>query len=299
VSYVFHLLIYLDIFLIVAISLNIVAGYCGLLTLAHASYFAIGAYCYAIASLRLGWEFLPSVLLGSVVAALLSLCISLPAWRFRGDFFVIVSLAVHALFFSLLYNWVDPQAPPGDWRSLTNGPLGLAGLPKPILLGHEVRSLSVVAFVASAVAACCFAVSAFLLRSPWGRLLLAMRDDELAARGLGKDVRRIKVQAFAIACGMAASAGVLYGCYVSYVDPTVASLDQSILMLSMVIVGGLGNVRGPVVGALVILLLPEGLRFVALPAAAAANLRLLIYGACLVAMMHLRPQGLAGRYRLE
>jgi branched-chain amino acid transport system permease protein len=298
-SYILHLLIYLNIYLVVAISLNIVAGYCGLLTLAHASYFAIGAYCYALATMKLGWEFLPALALGSGVAAVLSLCISLPAWRFRGDAFVIVSLAVQALCFSVLYNWADLQAAPGSWRNLTNGPLGLSGVPRPTLMGIETHSLGAVAAIACGVSAACFVVSARLLRSPWGRLLLAMRDDDLVARGLGKDVRQIKIQAFSIACGMVACAGALYSCYVSYIDPTIASLDQSILMLSMVIVGGLGNVRGPVVGALVVIAVPEGLRFLALPAAVAANLRLLLYGAALVVMMHLRPQGLAGRYRLE
>jgi branched-chain amino acid transport system permease protein len=135
--------------------------------------------------------------------------------------------------------------------------------------------------------------------SPWGRLLKAMRDDELAARGLGKNIRLVKVQAFAVACGMVAVAGTIYASYVSYIDPSIASLDESILMLCMVIVGGGGNFRGPLVGALVLLSIPELLRFVNIPDVMAANIRLMVYGLLLVLMMHFRPQGLAGEYRLE
>ncbi|MFM7581011.1 MAG: branched-chain amino acid ABC transporter permease, partial [Microcystaceae cyanobacterium] len=126
-NYFLHLLIYLNIYAIVAMSLNLVTGYCGLLTLAQAGYFAIGSYVYALASLKLGWGFLESTMLGVMVSVLLSLAVSLPAWRFRGDFFVMVSLAVQALLFSLFYNWSSPNADLGTWENLTNGPFGIAG----------------------------------------------------------------------------------------------------------------------------------------------------------------------------
>jgi branched-chain amino acid transport system permease protein len=126
-----------------------------------------------------------------------------------------------------------------------------------------------------------------------------MREDDLATRGLGKNTRLAKIHAFAISCGMVAIAGSLYAAHVRYIDPSSASLDESILMLSMVIVGGLGNLRGPMVGAAVLILLPEALRFLDLPDAQAANLRMLLYGLMLILMMHFRPQGIAGKYRME
>jgi branched-chain amino acid transport system permease protein len=129
--------------------------------------------------------------------------------------------------------------------------------------------------------------------------LQAMRDDELATRGLGKNTRLLKVQAFAIACGMVAIAGVIYAAYISYIDPSAASLDHSILMLCMIIVGGMGNFWGPLVGAAVLVGIPEVLRLVLIPDAIAANIRLLLYGLLLVIMMHIRPQGLAGDYRID
>jgi branched-chain amino acid transport system permease protein len=167
------------------------------------------------------------------------------------------------------------------------------------MFGWTVASPLAFAVFASAVAGLCALVLWRLKRSPWGRLLIAMREDELATRGLGKNTRLAKVHAFAISSALVAIAGALYAAHVRYLDPSSASLDESILMLSMVIVGGLGNFRGPLVGAFVLIALPEVLRFFALPDAQAANLRLLIYGLLLILMMHFRPQGIAGEYRVQ
>ena len=298
INYSFHLAIYLSVYIIMAMSLNVLVGYSGLLTLAHASYFAVGAYCYALAALS-GWGFMASVILAAGVAGAMSLASSLPSWRLKGDFFVMVSMAVQALFFGAIHNWVNPGAPVGTWANLTNGPFGIAGVPRPIVFGIKFDTLGETALVAALAATVCLALGAMLLRSPWGRALKTMRDDELAARGLGKNVRLLKVQAFVIASAMVAVGGAIYASYVSYVDSSLASMDQSILMLSMVIVGGVGNFRGPLVGAVVLLAIPEALRFANIPDAVAANIRLMVYGVLLVLMMHFRPQGLAGSYRLE
>lgn len=298
-DYLLHLIVYLDIYLIVALSLNLVVGYCGLLTLAHAGYYAIGGYAYAIISLRLGWDFLPAACAGALLTAILSLAVSLPSWRLRGDFFVLASLAVQALIVSALVNWSSTNAPLGTWTNLTNGPLGITAIPRPNFFSLNLTSTLSITIFASAVSAVCIFIIWRLQRSAWGRLLLVVRDDELAARGLGKNTRVAKVQAFAISSAMVAIAGSLYAAHVHYLDPSSASLDESILMLSMVIVGGLGNFRGPVVGAVVLVLMPEFLRFLELPNAQAANVRLLIYGLMLILLMHLRPQGIAGTYRMK
>jgi len=298
-SYLLHLLIYFNIYAIVALSLNMIVGYSGLLTLAHAGYFAVGSYSYALATTVMGWGFIPALLLGVAVSALLSLATSLPAWRFSGDFFVMISLAVQALLYSLFDNWSDPNAKLGTWSNLTNGPFGVAGIPNPNILGVSFDTIGGMAVIATLAAAGCALLSWFLLSSPWGRTLKAMRDDELAARGLGKNVRLLKVQVFAISCGLVAIAGALYASYASYIDPTSASLDESILMLSFVLVGGVGNFRGPLAGTFVLLAIPEVLRLVDLPSGVAAELRLMAYGLLLLLMMHFRPQGIAGNYRPE
>ena len=288
-NYIFHLLIYLDIYIIIAMSLNLLMGYGGLLQIAHAAYYGIGAYAAALLMVKLGWGFFPAIIFSTIVSGILSLLVSLPSWRFKGDYFVMLSLSVQVAVYSLLYNWTD----------LTNGPFGITGIPRPVILGYKFDTIHSIFLLSAGFALICGIITFFLLRSPWGRALKAMRDDELAARGIGKNTRLLKLQAFLIACSMVAISGGLYATYVSYIDPTSFTLDESILMLSMVIVGGIGNFRGPIVGALTLIAIPEILRFLHIPDAIAANARLLAYGLLLVIMAHVRPQGLVGEYRFK
>jgi branched-chain amino acid transport system permease protein len=298
-NYVLHLLIYFNIYVIVAMSLNMIVGYTGLLSLAHASYFAIGSYVYALATLNFGWGFAPSLLLAIGTAAILSLALSLPALRFKGDLFVMSSLAVQSLLFTVFNNWSSPSAAPGTVANLTNGQFGLAGIPKPALFYFKMETLPGIALLSLILAILSGLVSWRLLASPWGRLLKSMRDDELALRSLGKNVTAAKLQVFGIACGMASVAGVIYASYIGYINPSASSINQSILMLSIAIVGGLGSFKGPLIGALILLAIPELLRFLQIPDAIAANIRLMLYGVALVVMMHFRPQGIAGEYRIH
>jgi branched-chain amino acid transport system permease protein len=288
-NYIYHLLIYLDIFIIIAMSLNLLMGYGGLLQIAHAAYYGIGAYATALLMVKSGLGFLPAIILSSIISGILSLFVSLPAWRFKGDYFVMLSLSVQVAFYSLFYNWTN----------LTNGPFGITGIPRPVILGYRFDAIQSIFLLSAFFVILCGGITFILLRSPWGRALKAMRDDELAARGLGKNTRLLKLQAFVIACSMVAVSGGLYATYVSYIDPTSFTLDESILMLSMVIIGGLGNFRGPIIGALTLIAIPEILKFMHIPGAVAANARLLVYGLLLIVMTHVRPQGLAGEYRFK
>lgn len=288
-NYFCHLLIYFEIYVIVALSLNLLIGYGGLLQIAHAAYFGVGAYAAALVSLKFGLGFLPAMACGGAVAAALSLLVSLPAWRFRGDYFVMISLAVQVVLYSLMYNWVD----------LTNGPYGLAGIPRPAIAGSKFATNSSIFMLYGMVSLGLGGLVNFLTKSPFGRSLQAMRDDELAARSLGIPIHRLKLEVFLLASALVGMAGGMYASYITYIDPTSFSIHESILMLSMVIVGGTGNIRGPVVGAAVLIAIPELLRFFALPDAIGANIRLLAYGLLLIIMMHVRPQGLAGKYRFE
>ncbi|MDO8721479.1 MAG: branched-chain amino acid ABC transporter permease [Syntrophales bacterium] len=288
-NYIYHLLIYLDIYIIIAMSLNLLMGYAGLLQVAHAAYFGIGAYATALLMAKLGLDFLPAILLAPMISGILSLLVSLPAWRFKDDYFVMLSLSVQVAVYSLLYNWVD----------LTNGPFGITGIPRPVILGYKFDTTGSMFLLSLGAAIICGTIIFVLLNSPWGRALKAMRDDELAARGIGKNTRLLKLQSFFIACSMVAVAGGLYATYVSYIDPTSFTIDESILMLSMVIIGGTGNFRGPLVGAFTLIAIPEILRFMHIPDAMAANVRLLAYGLLLTVMAHIRPQGLAGEYRFK
>lgn len=288
-NYILHLLVYYEIYVIVALSLNLLIGYSGLLQVAHAAYFGVGAYASALAVTKLGLGFVPSLLFSAVVSGALSLLVSLPAWRFRADYFVMISLAVQVVIYSAIYNWT----------SLTGGPLGMSGIPRPAILGGVFATSGAIFVLYSLIVALLAGILALLKLSPFGRNLQAMRDDEIAARALGIQTRTLKVQAFLVASAMVGMAGGMYAAYMSYIDPTSFSLDSSILMLSMAIVGGTGNIRGPLIGAAVLIGLPEVLRFLTIPDSVAANVRLLAYGLLLVLMMYWRPQGLAGKYRFE
>ena len=291
-------MIYFGVYGILALSLNILVGACGLLTLAHAGYFALGAYTYAIATVAFGIDTISAIGLAIIISAIFSLAISLPTWRLKGDYFVIASIAVQVLIYSAIYNWVESDAPLGSFNNMTNGPFGISSIPRPIIFGYQMTTLQETILLLLMLLAITWTCKK-LLYSPWGRVLNAMRDDELATRGIGKNVQFYKVEAIFIACIMAGLAGALYAGYVSYIDPSLATMDQSILLLSMVLIGGTGNIRGPLVGTLILLLIPEGLRMLHIPDDVAAELRIMLYGALLIIMVHIRPNGLLGNYKLD
>lgn len=288
-SYIFHLLIFLEIYILVAMSLNLLIGYSGLLQLAHAAFFGIGAYTVAIIATKIGISFFSTLALSGIIAAIISLLVSIPARRFRGDYFIMVSLAVQVMLYAVIYNWVG----------LTNGPYGISGIPKPAILGTVFDTNSRIFVLYTVVLVILATMLGIIKKSPFGRSLQAMRDDELAARSIGLPVRKLKLEAFIIASFIVGIAGAMYGFYVGFIDPESASLNESILMLSMVIVGGTGNLRGPIIGAIVLIALPEAMRFLQIPDNVAANIRLLAYGFLLIIIMLARPQGLAGKYRFE
>jgi len=285
-EYLLHVLILAAIYTAIAASLDLLAGRTGLLSIAHAAFYGIGAYTSALLAVRLGVPFIVGVLAGMVVATLISFLVSLPSLRLHDDYFVIATFGFQMILFSIFNNWMD----------LTRGPLGIPGIPQPVIFGWHVDSHSEFLLLAA-----CFAIFAYLViwritSSPFGRVLHAIREDEVFAKALGKNTLYFKVTAFAVSAALAASAGSLYAHYITYIDPTSFTVMESILVISMVIIGGAGSLWGPLVGAVVLVTLPEALRFVGLPSSVAANLRQIIYGSLLVIMMMFRPRGLVGNY---
>jgi branched-chain amino acid transport system permease protein len=183
-----------------------------------------------------------------------------------------------------------------NWTELTSGPIGISGIPPPVIFGWSIESHSEFVALAAIYAGFCYFIIGRITSSPYGRVLRAIREDEVFARSMGKNTLRFKVAVFAVSASLAAMAGSLYARYISYIAPTSFTVMKSILVISMVIIGGAGSRWGPVIGAVVLVTLPEALRFLGLPSAVAANLRQIIYGILLVLMMIVRPQGLAGRY---
>lgn len=277
------------IYAILSLSLNILIGYSGLLSLAHAAFYGIGAYAATLFMMKLGFNFFPALGCGIVVAGISALLIAYPSLRLKGDYFVLASLGFQLIVFSILYNWIG----------LTRGPYGIPGIPRPSILGFKFDSLPLYLILSAVILSLVFLLIRLLCESPFGRALKALREDELAAGSIGKDVPNLKIWAFAIAGGLAAVSGVLYATYVTYIDPTSFTLDESIFIIAIVLIGGSGNLKGPMVGAVFMIMLPEVLRFLGLPSTIAPNVRQMIYGALLVFLMRYRTQGLAGEYKLE
>lgn len=285
-NYLLHIVSVSLLYVLCAYAVDLLAGRTGLLSIAHAAFYGIGAYTSALLAVHWGWPFLLTVPVAMVVAAAVSLTASLPSLRLHGDYFVIATFGFQMILFSVFNNWMD----------LTRGPLGIPGIPQPVIFGWEVDKSVEFAILAGAFALLAYIVVGLIATSPFGRVLHAIREDEAFTKACGKSTVRFKVTAFAISSALAAMAGALYAHYITYIDPTSFTIMESILVLSMVIIGGAGSMWGPLVGAVVLVTLPEALRFVGLPTAAAANLRQIIYGALLVVMMMARPQGLVGRY---
>ena len=288
-NYLLHLFIMISIYSVLAMSINIITGYAGLLSLAHAAFYGIGAYTTTLMMIKLGINFFPALICGIIVTGLLSLAIGYPSLKLKGDYFVLTTIGFQIIVFSILYNWI----------SLTRGPYGIPGIPRPSLLGHEVSSLPEYFVFSLIIALVVFIFVRLLANSPFSRALRAMRDVELAASAMGKDVFRLKFCSIMVGSSLAAIAGALYATYVTYIDPTSFTLDESIFILTLLLVGGSGNLRGPIVGAIFMVLLPEALRFIGLPDTIAPNVRQIIYGLLLIILMRYRPQGLAGEYRFE
>jgi branched-chain amino acid transport system permease protein len=267
-------------------SLNLMVGYTGLVSLAHAAFYGVGAYLTTLLMVDLGLGFFQSLALAACGAVALSLLISLASLRFRGDYFILATLALQVIIFSVLYNWI----------SVTRGSYGITDIPRPSIAGIRLETLPSFAVFGLAVASVVVGFLTVVFRSPFGRTLRAIRDDEVAATSLGKNSLSFKSRSVAIASGCAAVAGGLYATYVTFIDPNSFTTEESMILLSMVVIGGTGNIRGPVVGAALLIAIPELLRFLSVPDAIAANLRLVIYGLMLVVIMRYRPQGIAGRY---
>jgi branched-chain amino acid transport system permease protein len=285
-SYVFHIAVLIAIYMMLSASLDLLAGQTGLLSIAHAAYYGLGAYTAALIEIHFGVSFGFATLGGLAVAAMVSLVVSLSSGRLHDDYFVIATFGFQMILFSILNNWM----------SLTGGPLGIPGIPRPVILGWHLDSQGDFLALAGGFAAFACLIVYLLTSAPFGRVLHAIREDEVFAKAHGKNTLYFKVTAFAVSAALAAMAGSLYAHYVTYIDPTSFTVMESILIISMVIIGGAGSMWGPVVGALVLVTLPEVLRFIGLPNAAAANLRQIIYGGLLVIMMMFRPRGLIGKY---
>lgn len=287
-EYLIHLATLFSIFAILALSLQLVVGYTGLLSVTHAAFYGIGAYATALLITNHGVNFFIAMLVGVVFSGVSALVVGFVLSKFRGDYYALGSLGFNVIVFSIFLNW----------QSLTRGPLGIPGIDRPDILGFQFSENILFLALALVFLALCFALSQWVTDSSFGRVLKAIREDEEAVSVFGYHTLLFKLAIFVFSAGIAAIAGALYASYITFIDPSSFTINESIFMLAIIILGGLGSLRGAVIGALVLILLPEALRFVGFPSDIAAQMRQVIYGLILVGLMLYRPQGLVGEYKL-
>lgn len=289
-NYIYHIIIMVNIYIILSLSTNLLVGMTNLLSLGQAAFYGIGAYISAFCLIYLKLPLLPALLIVMISTALLSLIVAIPTLKLKGDYFVLATLGFQLIVYTILYNWI----------SVTKGPYGIPGIPSPVLFYSITINGKTGFLILSSILSISVALIFYkLIKSPFGRVLKGIRDDEISVMAVGRNVISFKIWAFVISSGFIGIAGFLYSSYVSYIDPTSFNLDESIFILAAVIIGGTGNLKGPIIGAVFVIVLPELLRFVGLPDSVASNLRQIIYGLSIVVLMRLRPQGLAGEYTIK
>lgn len=286
-AYIAHYLVMVGIYAILALSLNLLIGYSGIFSLAHAAIYGIGAYASALAALNLGLGFWGGLVVAAGVGAFASALVAIPSLRVAGDYYVVASFGLQVVVLAVFMNWTD----------LTNGHAGLPGIPRPNLFGWVIDQPIEYVFLAAAFAALTYAICHRLTHSAFGRVMQAIRDDEIAAQAMGKNVVQVKIVVACISSALGAMAGSLYAHYITYINPSSFALHESIFIASLVILGGSERLAGPIVGAFLLLAIPEALKFLAIPDTIAAPIRQVIYGALLIAFMLLRPEGILGRAR--
>ena len=277
-SYITRVATMIGVYTMLALSLNLITGYTGLVSIGHAGFCAVGAYTSAILSGAFGLNFFVTVIGAAVVAGLFGLLLGLPTLRLSGTYLTIATLGFGEIIRMLALNW----------RSMTNGPLGISKIQRPVIFGYELTNLNGGLYYLILV----FVVLTTLLiyaivHSKMGRALMAIRDDELVAKLMGVNTTKYKIMAFVISAALAGVAGGFYAHMTRYIDPNTFSFDTSIIIISIVILGGMGTISGMFVGAALLITFPEALRFV-------QEYRFIIYGLILVLMIRFRPQGLLG-----
>ena len=287
-GYFLHILIIIGIYLILSLSLNLSVGFTGLLNMGHIAFFGISAYTSALLVLS-GIPYIIAFILAGLVASIFGFLLIFATKNLKGDYLALTTLGFSFVIYSIFLNWTE----------LTRGPLGIPGIPKPEFFGFVVDTkLQYLIFVLIV----CIAVYLFLSRltsSKYGRLLEAVRDDQVRLETLGKNIFKLKIQSIMISSFCAGLAGSLFAHYISFIDPGSFFIYDLITVFTIVMVGGLASNKGTVLAAFIILLIPEALRFVDMPSSIIGPMRQIIYALILIGILMYKPRGLYGKVDLE
>jgi branched-chain amino acid transport system permease protein len=281
IGVILHILIVICIYGILAIGLNVIMGTAGLFTIAHAALFGVGAYAAAILALA-GLPFWVDTLAAVALAGGISFFIGLPTIKLRGDYLAVATMGTGEILVAVFRNW----------DSVTRGPMGLPGIPPPALFGFKFDTDFKYLVLSLVCLAIVYVVANRLIYSPYGRVLKALRMDEGTTMASGKNTYWAKMWIFVIGGSFAGLAGSLYAHYISYIDPASFTLALVFFLWLIIILGGLGNNLGTILGCIVFVTLREGLRFVGLPGNVTAAVQELLFGVLLICMTIFARRGL-------
>jgi len=270
-------------YVVLGLGLNIVVGLGGLLHLGYAAFYAVGAYSYALLNYHFGLSFWICLPIGAGLATIMGILLAIPVLRLRGDYLAIVTLGFGEVIRIVLENW----------NEFSFGPSGIANIPRPGFFGMSMKLQSATIFIYFIMIAMVI-FTIFVVRrlenSRIGRAWIAMREDEIASESMGIDITKSKITTFALGAFWAGMVGVVFAAKTTFINPASFTLWESVMILCVVVIGGMGSIVGVVIGALVLILLPEYLR-------AFSEYRMLIFGAILVMMMVFRPGGIISNIR--
>jgi len=276
-TYYLGIINYMILYVILCMGLNLILGYAGLLSLGHAAFYGLGGYTTAILITRYGFGFLSCLILSGVIALVFGILLGLPTRKVRGDYFCLLTIAFGEIFRLVAQAWIG----------FTNGAMGIVGIPIPTILGWSIRTEVDFYYLGLILLGFTWLTLSLLVHSKFGRAFIAIREDELAASVMGINTAVYKIIVFGIGCFYAGLAGSYLAVYQTTVTPSNFRLEESCLMIIMVIVGGMGSLLAPIAGVIIMTLATEYFRGI-------AEYRMLIIGVIMVAVLLFRPQGIFG-----
>jgi branched-chain amino acid transport system permease protein len=276
-EYILNVGVLAGIYVILTMGLNITNGWTGLMSFGYAAFYGIGAYTAAILATRHGMPFWVTFVVAGIVAGVMGVAIALPTLRLKGIFLALVTIGFQEIVFLVTLNWT----------SLTRGPMGIPGIPPPSIGGYSFTSNRDYFYLILALNLLVIFVVQRVMDSRVGRAFIAIREDEVAAQSVGIPIFPTKVLSFVISTVMAGVAGAFFAHHARFVSADSFRLDETFVVLTMLIVGGMGTLIGPVIGAIFLVILPEVSRFM-------VHYRELVYGVILIVVILFRPEGIAG-----
>ena len=276
-KYILHIIIACFIYSCLALSLNLIIGLSGQFSLGHVTFYGLGAYITALLMMRLNMSFWIAMVISAVCVGTVGCLLALPTLNLRGDYIAVVTLGFGEVFRLILVNAID----------VTRGPMGLPNIPKPTIGSFVFDSKIKFYFLGLIIMILVIIFMKRLTASGFGMAMLSMKEDEIAAAAIGINPIKYKLWAFVIGAVIAGVMGSFYAVFMGFISPSSFQYSESISMVSMVVLGGLGGIPGSIIGAVVLTVLPEVLRTF-------SQYRMIIFGAAMVIMMIFKPNGIWG-----